>query len=286
MYYPKSQIQSNLSTNGKEYRYVSTKKLYTGLYYATADGKYFTGANPQDGSNEELIKLSKSLLPTETTNSESDFSPTTSRTLLPPGYQNSFKGSIPSVIKPKSEIILPTQSDYNNSEYQRYFLQQKVDKVIIEVSLSTYNRYLNEDSKVPFQLYTPIKINWILKGKPINTYNTNRNIVLLYESENEITGFYRSFKLRFLKYFKPDVNEYYSTRGGELKVENTNENYSGFYHVFPTRGVIMEGRFHTSNPHRILIPFKSDEIIETTISTTIGEVGTSIRRNIQREGGY
>ena len=123
-------------------------------------------------------------------------------------------------------------------------------------------------------------------GEPINVYKVNRNIVLLYEKENNIRGFSNYFKGRYLRNYRPLKNQYYSTKGSELKVEGTNENYSGFYHVFSTRGVIMEGRFHTPNPHRILIPFKSGEVVETTLSTTIGEVGTSIRRNIQRESGY
>ena len=43
MYYPKSQILPNLYTNGEEYIYSSNSKEYIGSYFATADGKFFTG---------------------------------------------------------------------------------------------------------------------------------------------------------------------------------------------------------------------------------------------------
>lgn len=287
MYYPKSQITSNLSTNGEEFQLLSTGEYYTGKYFSTSDGKFYTGATPQDGDTLELIKPQRKKLPLETTNSPSDFASNTSRTQLPPVYIGSVKGAIASPINPKGEIILPTEDDYTDYEYLRYFLQQKINKTYLEVSKSTYDNYTSKNSNVPFQLYTPIQITWALVGKPIEVYEINRNIIALAQIQDKLKGFSNYFKGRYLKYYRPLKNEYYTTKGGELKVQNTDENYAGYYHVFPTRGVIMEGRFHSTTPHRILIPFKGEEVIESLLPPIIDrEVGTSIRKNIASKSGY
>jgi hypothetical protein len=56
MYYPKNQITTNLSTNGKEFQIVNNDKFYTGFYFSTSDGRYYTGKTPQDGNNLLLIR--------------------------------------------------------------------------------------------------------------------------------------------------------------------------------------------------------------------------------------
>ena len=56
MYYPLSQITTNLNTNGGELIYANTRQDYIGYYYKTSKGEYFTGKTPQDGPNELLIQ--------------------------------------------------------------------------------------------------------------------------------------------------------------------------------------------------------------------------------------
>mgnify|MGYP000350512004 CR=1 FL=1 len=51
MYYPKSQIKTNLYTDGKEFSLSSTKEAYMGYYYETSTGQQYTGRTPQDGPN-------------------------------------------------------------------------------------------------------------------------------------------------------------------------------------------------------------------------------------------
>ena len=286
MYFPKSQIISNLSTNGGEFILSSTRKPYTGKYFSTSDGRFYTGATPQDGNNQELLKK-PNLKPKNRPNGESDYDTNISRVQTPQFYQAISNSPGISLIPPKGEITLPTGEDYDNYEYLRYFLQHKVKLNIIEVSEHTYINYFNKNPKTQYQLYTPIKINWVLVGKPIEVYNINKNIVLLYESKNQIKGMFRSFKGRYLKYYKENKKQFYSTTGGELKVKDTGENYVGFYHIHTNRGVIMEGRFHTSTPHSILIPFKGKKE-EQNLQLPIldREVGTSIRKNISRGSGY
>ena len=54
MYYPKNQIETNLYSNGK-LLVKSTSLPYTGFYFSTYDGKYFSGAEPNKGDNITLI---------------------------------------------------------------------------------------------------------------------------------------------------------------------------------------------------------------------------------------
>ena len=278
MYYPKSQLTTNLSTNGKEYQLVDTGESYVGSYFKTSDGKYYTGKTPQDGNNQQLVRLFEDTPNSPSLPSDSD--PTFPQTEVPIGYSLSTSSSPISITTPKGNIVFPTEGEYETGEYQRYFLKHNVNNNYLEVNQLTYNNFFNQNPIVPFQLYTAIKIDWILVGKPIEVYDINRNIALLYEKEKNIRGFSNFFKGRYLKYYRPLKNEYYTTKGGELKVQDTNENYAGNYHVYSTRGVIMEGRFHSASPHRVLIPFEGEEIAKDIIPPTISrEVGTSIRKN-------
>lgn len=285
MYYPKSQITTNLSTNGKEFQVVGTDEYYIGSYFKTSDGRFYTGKTPQDGNNKLLIQnpINDPNNPILSINSDTNYFTNS----LPPSYLNASKSELILPPPPQGNIVFPTEEDYETGEYQRYFLKHNINNIYLEVNQSTYNNFFNLNPSVQYQLYTAIQISWILVGKPIEVYEINRNIALLYEKENKIMGFSNFFKGRYLKYYRPLKNEYYSTRGGELKVQDTNENYEGYYHVYSTRGVIMEGRFHTASPHRVLIPFKGEEMskLKTQLMPN-REVGTSIRTNIIRESGY
>lgn len=293
MYFPKSQITTNLSTNGKEFKIIGSDRFYIGFYFSTSDGKYYTGKTPQDGDNLLLFKDESrdgneespptfndniTPIPIEKLNSLNN------RSTLPPFLE--LKNTL-SPIPPQGTIVFPTEDDYIDQQYQRYFLKHNLNNIYLETNLQTYNNFSTSNPSVQYQLYTAIKIDWILVGKPIEVYDINRNIALLYEKENNIRGFSNFFKGRYLKYFRPLKNEYYSTKGNELKTQDTNKNYVGYYHVFPTRGVIMEGKFHTASPHQVLIPSIGEEIIEQNVlSNARGEVGTSIRKNIARGSGY
>ncbi len=287
MYFPKSQITTNLSTNGKEFQVVGKIEYYVGSYFKTSDGRFYTGKTPQDGINQLLTKkpivndknLENSVLIDSNIN--------TTINNLPLSYLNSSNSPAIVVAPPQGNIVFPTEGEYDTGEYQRFFLKHKINNIYLEVNLQTYTNFSTFNPSVQFQLYTAIKIDWVLVGKPLKVYDINRNIVLLYEKENNIKGFLSLFKGRYLKYYRPLKNEYYTTKGGELKVQDTNENYVGSYHIHLPRGIIMEGRFHSASPHRVLTPFEGEEIIKEITPPTINrEVGTSIRKNISRNSGY
>ena len=288
MYFPKSQIITDLTTNGSEFVVADSGERYIGPYFTTSNGKSYTGKTPQDA-------ITNLLIPSPTKNQNTNNSNNTLNSisnqqlpqlLQPQGYRNSSKSPILPP-PPKASIVLPTTGDYETGEYQRYFLNHNTTNLYLEVNIDTYNNFKNKNSNSQYQLYKPIAINWVLVGKPIETYEVNKKIVSLYQKQNSLIGFSNSFKDRYLKYYKESKKQFYSTTGGELKVKDTGENYVGFYHIHTNRGVIMEGRFHTSTPHSILIPFKGKkEEQNLQLPTLDREVGTSIRKNISRGSGY
>ena len=54
MYYPKSQVKTNLYSNNN-FAILATRELYTGPYWKNSSGKYYTGATPQDLPTQELV---------------------------------------------------------------------------------------------------------------------------------------------------------------------------------------------------------------------------------------
>ena len=53
MYYPKSQIQTELFTNGEDFTIFPTDERYSGYYFITGDNQAFTGKNPNDKPNQQ-----------------------------------------------------------------------------------------------------------------------------------------------------------------------------------------------------------------------------------------
>jgi hypothetical protein len=55
MYFPKSQIKSNLYTNGGEYVIINTNQEYIGYYFMISTGKKFIGFPPLTNESVEII---------------------------------------------------------------------------------------------------------------------------------------------------------------------------------------------------------------------------------------
>ena len=281
MYYPLSQITTDLYTSQDEFLVQSTGLPYKGNYYSTSDGKFFTGASPQDGNNLPLIRnIQNDSSKDVEVGVEGTFNRTnTSLSLTPPSYQNASTKPPRLAPSPTSKVVFPTQEDYTIGEFTRYFLKKINQNVYLETDKSTFTNYQNRNNNTQYELYSSASLPWDITGNPIDVYNVNRNIVLLNETQIKWAGFSMWFNSRYLKHFKPTSQNFFNTKGGELKIETNNENYAGFYHVNPNLGKIMEGKFHKPTFHNILIPFKGDEIKGNIKVRVNSEVGTSRRKN-------
>ena len=202
MYYPLSQITSNLYTNGEELIYKSSNSSYSGYYWKSSDGKYFTGKTPQDTPIEELILLSNVVDDgtnvNNTLNIISYYDDSSTETA---DYLNLKKPNSPPS-PPYSSPTFPTQKNYQIGEMRRYFCKKTNEIIYLEINIDTYNKLVNQDSKILYSLYRPFNIPWKLIGDKTQTYITNKNIVELTMKQQKLPMFNMYLKLDYTKYYQ------------------------------------------------------------------------------------
>ena len=219
MYYPKSQIKTNLYTNGDEYVIESTQSSYIGYYYLTSTGVAYTGRTPDDRPNQKLIKI-------ESISNDVDTPPiniNTTSTILSSDNPEALDGvtfsnytsvlnyaqlknintyNPPTQFLPYYSPTLPNQQDYQNGEFQRYFCKKTNEIQYIEINLDQFSKLVGKDPQIEFSLYQPFTITWILTGTEENVAKTNRNIVELASKRQKLPRFADYLKFNYTKYFK------------------------------------------------------------------------------------
>jgi hypothetical protein len=209
MYYPKSQIKTNLLTRGGEFVIFGTNQEYKGYYYLTSNGQAYSGKSPNDPTSQPLLPNSQNLLKT-TIQGDAEgevggsftLSPSLTFT-LPSDYVASTNlnvSIVPSL--PKQSYPVVTENDYKTGEFQRYFIKKSNEPVFLEISLDDYRKYVNQDRSTMFELYIPFQINWILTGDKEQVYQTNRAIVIKAEQDQNLPGFTQYFRDRFTQFYK------------------------------------------------------------------------------------
>ena len=295
-YYPKSQIKTNLYTNGGEYVLFTTQEDYIGDYYEVSNGETYSGKSPNDSPNELIIKQPTSESPgiSPEANKYAQTSYTNNSIILinsslelnnseegdgikrtgvnPPlgsirfyNPDNSSEIALGRSI-PLSNLSIPTQKDYNLGEFQRYFAKKNNQNIYLEISKETCDQLKNNDPKIAFDLYTAINLPWNLSGERDQTYLTNKNVVTLIEERNKWYGFTQWFKDDFLKYYQnPDIQTDLFTDGTEFINRRTKLAYRGPYHIHPEKGP-MVGAKHIQREHDYLDPIQPtpDLIVDPT----------------------
>ena len=139
-YYPKSQIKTNLYTNGKEYAFLINQKPYIGYYWKNSLGKFYTGKTPQDLPTQEIIPIINS--PVQTDNIE--LAPSSNVLEYNSINNNTISYNlIPVFIQSK-----PTQQDYQIGEFRRYFCKKTNEIIYIEIDQKQHDLLLNKDSQI------------------------------------------------------------------------------------------------------------------------------------------
>ena len=228
MYYPKSQIKTDLYTNGGEFVTSNDRVVYQRYYFSTSDGLYFTGKNPNNKPNFPLtLNFNPSLNPSSRTNVLS--SGVDSYYDYPIGYNPVLSSDITDTSIPPSlptqTIVLPTEEEYKITEYQRYFVKKANEIIYIEITQEEYKRYVDQDINVSYQLYTPFTLPWVISGNRNDVYNVNKQTVERIQSNNLLQGFKSYFKNRYDQYFKYAVGSNLTTDGTEFLNESTGKRY-------------------------------------------------------------
>ncbi len=285
MYFPKSQITTDLTCTEGQFSLVENGDSYVGKYFRTSKGTIYTGANPDDGPNRPLqesnLNTGENNLDVES-QSIASYSRQANVNLLPPTYENIAKSKQPTNAPIITSTPLPTPENYSNNIFYRYYLKNTNSYRYNEIDQNQYQLFRDQDPSVQYQLFIPLRINWVITGNLLDAYKKNIEITEKTSEKNKWAGFVESFKGRFARYFKNDTNKFFYTTGGELKVDKTNEEYIGYYHASPFTGNIMEGKVHIDTPHNILTLIKEGEVLTKKFISMEGEVGTSRRRNIPR----
>lgn len=187
MYYPKSQIKTNLYTNGNEFYLSTTGESYIGYYFKTSSGETFTGRTPDDRPNVPIFPINQQYwtLTAETENGKNfkqladnyDGLVFEQQQQKPKDVQtyNNLNPQITNVLIPYYFPTLPTQQDYQNGEFRRYFCKKTNQTLYIEINQEQYDKLVAQDPQIEFSLYQPFFINWQLTGNKDQVAKVNRN---------------------------------------------------------------------------------------------------------------
>jgi len=198
MYYPKSQITTNLYTNGNkgdELYLQSDGSLYIGYYYKTSNGSYFSGRTPQDTPNVRLIP--SSLLETAQSNNPNlQYINTSQDSIDYPLFKDE------NILVPYYSLTLPTLTDYQIGEMRRYFCKKSNEISYLEINKEVYDKLIQNDSTIAFKYYQPFNIPWQLTGDKEQVYKTNKNITELTMKQQKLPMFNMYLKDDYTKYYK------------------------------------------------------------------------------------
>lgn len=260
-FFPKNRVTENLYTNGGEYAVRKTGQDYTGHYHKIYTGAVFTGKTPQSTPLFELIPYQQ-LENIDVTS--------------PQGFFNKDSAVFNSIknIKGKSAIIPPsgvpqpkypilTNSEYALGEFQRYFLKRRNQPIYVEVLKEDYTNALKDRSGTIFIMYLPFSLPWKITGDPQNVLDTNRNITLLTEKDNNLKNFSK---------FLTNYTEFYGlyTKGGEFTFKDATP-YTGLYHIM-SNGQAMTGRTH--DPYgrdKMLYQVGKTPFTQSPLPTNVGD---------------
>lgn len=280
MYYPKSQVQINLYTNGGDLQTLKDKLDYKGYYYKTSNGSTFSGKNPSVSPSFELIPYSfnKNFADNLQTHVAGD------HYVIDDVYDfargvNLVENQTPPPSNPIQIFPTPTEQDYKIGEIQRYFVKKINEEKYIEIDKNSYISYNTQELNVNFILYSPFQFPWIITGKRSEVYNINRKTIQRVQKNNRFRGFINYFNGRFDQLFRYTPKENLYTDGTEFKRASDGMIYRGFYHIHLDKGP-MEGRQHENRPHDFLIPISGSNRVINTKEPTSNNYRNSQRTSV------
>jgi hypothetical protein len=162
-YYPTFRLKTNLNTSGGNL--LLNGRPYRGRYYATYDGKFFSGPNPVIGPNEPL-ELAENYVNQVAINSTGLTGETRRQFAINTKSQNI---DLSNSVEPTSYFSKPLESEYAKGYFYRYFVKRINDRGYVkEISEQEYLGI--EQGTVPYDVsyYQIVSLLWKLTG-PLNT---------------------------------------------------------------------------------------------------------------------
>ena len=140
-YFPKYYIKTNLYTVGSEFVIKSTGENYVGYYWSTGNNRFYSGKNPQDSFVTQIVPVPANQggpnlppglnyvyydLPTEGLQESTPESPYNGNMVLQylGIYNPNYLQTNATKILPPYNPTIPTQQNYQNGEFRRYFAKK------------------------------------------------------------------------------------------------------------------------------------------------------------------
>jgi len=209
MYYPLSQIKTNLYTNGDEFTSnpQDTTNSYVGFYWKTSGDEFFTGKTPQDKPNIPLFKipnLEEQFLNDSLNTSNNIVNANIFDTNTPLNEYLTLTNTDPNKINylPYYNPQFPTQQDYQNGEFRRFFCKKTNETTYIEINNKMYNDLVTKNPNILWQLYLPFNITWQLTGDKQQVAKVNKNMVDLVSVTLKLPYFNLYIKEDYTKYYQ------------------------------------------------------------------------------------
>jgi hypothetical protein len=197
-YIPKSQITTNLYTNGNEYMIATTSKPYTGYYYETSKGKKYTGKVPNNRSSVLLIDLVKEKNTPEglkalefieyKPNHDSEYNFLSKNSLMiNEHYSNLIYGKGLNNLRaiPQPYHSYPTEEQLKIGSCVKYFAKKTTENTYFEISKETYEKFEKKDKNVALELYEVLSTPWYVGQQEY----LNEDIVNNIEKNNKWINF-------------------------------------------------------------------------------------------------
>lgn len=207
MYYPKSQIQTNLFSDG-ELLLSTTGEFYTGYYWATSNGKFYTGKFPNELNNQiRLVKNisspnEKHFVPDQT--HKQHFYNVTPKTIDYMRLKNVNALIAPAL--PQPIPCLPTQKDYEISEVMRYFCKKVNTSLFIETNKENFQKFKEKDDSVFHKGYIAFNLPWVISGNQEQVALENKKAVEYREIKQKFYGLSIYLKQNYLQFYKPALS--------------------------------------------------------------------------------
>jgi hypothetical protein len=205
-YYPKSQIQPNLYTNGGEYttqkNQSTSPATYIGYYYKLSNGRVFTGKTPQDGPSLPLFPQQIQAYDEAGNYVENDSSLIRYDYFLDTTYSNIKNINLDQTrLIPSYNPTLPTQQDYSVGVFTRYFCKKRNQNIYLEIDKNTYQLLNTKSPKIAWDLYAATQMLWYLTGDEMTVAKGNKGLATNLETTQKWYGFSQYFKNNFTQYY-------------------------------------------------------------------------------------
>lgn len=161
MYLPKFKYKGDLTTPGKEFTLKGTQTEYVGQYFKTYNGKCYTEPHPSPTSKEleRYLEHVREVSPNRSFDNI-PFSPVIEDYDLIKPNEHTFK--LKSTYPIRTHYPVVTESDYEKGFTYRYYVRNKNNGRIQEVSSDVFDNMERATTKYYYPNYLILKMRWDL----------------------------------------------------------------------------------------------------------------------------